>query len=107
VELPDDDGGVEVGAGHRGRQHDGVEAGRLHAGLDALYGRTDGQVLPAGVFNVVCGDRDTGRLLVEHPVPAMVSITGSVRAGMEVRGRPRRISSECTWSWGQGAGRRL
>ena len=42
------------------------------------------QVLPAGVFNVVCGDRDTGRALVEHPVPAMVSVTGSIRAGMEV-----------------------
>jgi betaine-aldehyde dehydrogenase len=42
--------------------------------------------LPDGVFNVICGDRDTGRLLVEHPVPAMVSITGSVRAGMEVAG---------------------
>jgi betaine-aldehyde dehydrogenase len=42
------------------------------------------EVLPEGVFNVVCGDRDTGRALVEHPVPAMVSVTGSVRAGMEV-----------------------
>jgi betaine-aldehyde dehydrogenase len=42
------------------------------------------EFLPAGVFNVVTGDRDTGRLLVEHPTPAMVSITGSVRAGMEV-----------------------
>ena len=40
--------------------------------------------LPPGVFNVVCGDRDTGRALVAHKVPAMVSITGSVRAGMEV-----------------------
>ena len=40
--------------------------------------------LPDGVFNVICGDRDTGRLLVEHPTPAMVSVTGSVRAGMEV-----------------------
>ncbi len=43
-----------------------------------------GQFLPPGVFNVVCGDRDTGRALVSHPVPAMVSITGSVRAGKEV-----------------------
>jgi betaine-aldehyde dehydrogenase len=43
-------------------------------------------VLPAGVFNVVCGDRETGRLMVEHPVPAMASITGSVRAGTEVAG---------------------
>ena len=42
------------------------------------------EVLPAGVFNVVCGDRDTGRALVEHRVPAMVSITGSVRAGISV-----------------------
>ncbi|UQA92812.1 gamma-aminobutyraldehyde dehydrogenase [Streptomyces halobius] len=39
---------------------------------------------PRGVFNVVCGDRETGRLMVEHPVPAMASITGSVRAGMQV-----------------------
>ncbi|MCB5909350.1 gamma-aminobutyraldehyde dehydrogenase [Streptomyces pinistramenti] len=37
-----------------------------------------------GVFNVVCGDRETGRLMVEHEVPAMASITGSVRAGMQV-----------------------
>ncbi|HEY1644002.1 MAG TPA: gamma-aminobutyraldehyde dehydrogenase [Streptosporangiaceae bacterium] len=40
--------------------------------------------LPPGVFNVICGDRDTGRALVSHPVPQMVSITGSVRAGKEV-----------------------
>jgi betaine-aldehyde dehydrogenase len=40
--------------------------------------------LPSGVFNVICGDRDTGRALVSHPVPQMVSITGSVRAGREV-----------------------
>jgi betaine-aldehyde dehydrogenase len=42
------------------------------------------EFLPPGVFNVVCGDRDTGRALVAHPTPAMVSITGSVRAGREV-----------------------
>ncbi|MEF3118340.1 gamma-aminobutyraldehyde dehydrogenase [Streptomyces chrestomyceticus] len=39
---------------------------------------------PRGVFNVICGDRDTGRLMVEHQTPAMASITGSVRAGMQV-----------------------
>ncbi|WP_405722541.1 gamma-aminobutyraldehyde dehydrogenase [Streptomyces sp. NBC_01537] len=43
-----------------------------------------GSVLPAGVFNVICGDRDTGRAMVEHPTPAMASITGSVRAGIQV-----------------------
>jgi betaine-aldehyde dehydrogenase len=42
------------------------------------------EFLPEGVFNVVCGDRDTGRALVEHETPQMVSITGSVRAGMQV-----------------------
>jgi betaine-aldehyde dehydrogenase len=42
------------------------------------------EFLPPGVFNVVCGDSDTGRLLVDHPTPQMVSITGSVRAGMQV-----------------------
>jgi betaine-aldehyde dehydrogenase len=40
--------------------------------------------LPPGVLNVICGDRDTGRTLVSHPGPRMVSVTGSVRAGMEV-----------------------
>jgi betaine-aldehyde dehydrogenase len=39
---------------------------------------------PPGVFNVVCGDRNAGRALVANPIPAMVSITGSVRAGIEV-----------------------
>jgi len=42
------------------------------------------EFLPPGVFNVVTGDRDTGRALVAHDRPAMVSITGSIRAGMEV-----------------------
>jgi betaine-aldehyde dehydrogenase len=42
------------------------------------------EYLPAGVFNVICGDRHTGLALVSHPVPRMVSITGSVRAGKEV-----------------------
>jgi betaine-aldehyde dehydrogenase len=42
------------------------------------------EFLPAGVFNVVVGDRSTGKALVEHKTPQMVAITGSVRAGMEV-----------------------
>ncbi|MFF7928070.1 gamma-aminobutyraldehyde dehydrogenase [Streptomyces mirabilis] len=40
--------------------------------------------LPTGVLNVVCGDRNTGQLMVEHPVPAIAAITGSVRAGIQV-----------------------
>ena len=42
------------------------------------------EFLPEGVINVVAGGRDTGRLLVDHEIPQFVSITGSVRAGMEV-----------------------
>ncbi|MFM1954816.1 MAG: hypothetical protein RL118_1007 [Actinomycetota bacterium] len=42
------------------------------------------EFLPKGVFNVVTGDRDTGRAVVENPIPQMIAITGSVRAGMEV-----------------------
>jgi betaine-aldehyde dehydrogenase len=42
------------------------------------------EFLPSGVLNVVCGDRDTGRAVVSHPTVAMVSITGSTRAGMQV-----------------------
>jgi betaine-aldehyde dehydrogenase len=42
------------------------------------------EVLPAGAFNVVCGDRETGQAVVAHPVPGLVSITGSTRAGSEV-----------------------
>ena len=42
------------------------------------------EFLPAGTLNVITGDRDTGRALVEHPTPSMVAITGSVRAGAAV-----------------------
>jgi betaine-aldehyde dehydrogenase len=42
------------------------------------------EFLPEGVINVICGERETGALLVDHSTPSMVSITGSVRAGMEV-----------------------
>ncbi len=49
-----------------------------------------GSIVPRGVFNVITGDRDTGRLMVEHPTPAMASITGSVRAGKEVAGAAAR-----------------
>lgn len=50
----------------------------------ALVAKIAGEVLPPGVLNVICGDRETGRSMVTHNTPGMVSITGSVRAGMEV-----------------------
>jgi betaine-aldehyde dehydrogenase len=42
------------------------------------------EFLPKGVLNVITGDRTTGAAMIDHKTPQMVSITGSVRAGMEV-----------------------
>jgi betaine-aldehyde dehydrogenase len=50
----------------------------------ALIAEIAAEFFPPGVLNVVCGDRDTGRAVVSHKTPAMVSITGSTRAGSEV-----------------------
>ena len=41
-------------------------------------------IFPPGVCNLVCGDRDTGAELTKHPIPQLVSITGSTRAGIAV-----------------------
>lgn len=49
-----------------------------------LLGRLAAEYLPAGVLNVVTGDRTTGAALLQHATPQMVAITGSVRAGMQV-----------------------
>jgi betaine-aldehyde dehydrogenase len=49
-----------------------------------LLAEVAAEFLPKGVLNVITGNRDTGRALIEHKTPQMVSITGSVRAGMEV-----------------------
>ncbi|MCW2497861.1 gamma-aminobutyraldehyde dehydrogenase [Jatrophihabitans sp.] len=50
----------------------------------SLMAEIAAEFLPPGVFNVVCGDRDTGRAVVSHKTPSLVSITGSTRAGYEV-----------------------
>ena len=39
---------------------------------------------PDGVVNVVTGDAEVGRALVEHPSTAMISLTGSTDAGRQV-----------------------
>ncbi|MGW4031208.1 aldehyde dehydrogenase family protein [Streptomyces sp. NPDC004838] len=49
-----------------------------------VLGEICAEVLPPGVVTVVCGDRDTGRALASHPLPALVSLTGSSRAGAEI-----------------------
>jgi betaine-aldehyde dehydrogenase len=49
-----------------------------------LLAEVAAEFLPPGTLNVVTGGRETGRLVVEHRTPALVAITGSVRAGAEV-----------------------
>lgn len=40
--------------------------------------------LPGGVFNVVQGDQSSGQALVNHPLVAKISLTGSVATGRKV-----------------------
>ncbi|MHA6695982.1 gamma-aminobutyraldehyde dehydrogenase [Homoserinimonas sp. A520] len=49
-----------------------------------LLAEVAAEFLPPGVLNVITGDRTTGAAMIEHKTPQLVSITGSVRAGMEV-----------------------
>jgi betaine-aldehyde dehydrogenase len=49
-----------------------------------LLAEVAAEFLPAGVLNVVVGDRTTGAAMIDNKIPQLVSITGSVRAGMEV-----------------------
>jgi betaine-aldehyde dehydrogenase len=49
-----------------------------------MYAELAAEFLPDGVLNVVCGGRDTGRGMVEHSIPNLVSLTGSVAAGVDV-----------------------
>ena len=49
-----------------------------------LLAEVAAEFLPAGVLNVIVGDRSTGGLMIDNRIPQMVSITGSVRAGIEV-----------------------
>ena len=49
-----------------------------------LLAEVAAEFLPKGVLNVITGDRSTGAAMIDHKTPQMVSITGSVRAGMEV-----------------------
>ncbi|MEJ7722480.1 MAG: aldehyde dehydrogenase family protein [Ilumatobacteraceae bacterium] len=73
-----------------------------------LLAEVASEFLPPGVLNVIAGDRDTGRLMVEHDVPAMISITGvgARRDG----GRQRRghvAEARSPRARRQGAGRRV
>lgn len=49
-----------------------------------MFAELAAEFLPPGVLNVLCGDRETGKLLARHEIPAMVALTGSVDAGRDV-----------------------
>ena len=57
-----------------------------------------GEILPPGVFNVVCGDRDTGAGVVSHATPEMVS-HGQHPRGQGSGRRRLTPSSASTSSW--------
>jgi len=84
VELSPEHGGLEICTSCCCGKHDSVEALRYHATEHLAVGRDLSLHLPPGVVNVLTGDRTTGAALIDHKIPQMVSITGSVRAGMEV-----------------------
>ncbi|SKU33946.1 Putative aldehyde dehydrogenase [Mycobacteroides abscessus subsp. massiliense] len=42
------------------------------------------ETLPPGAVNAVFGGRETGQYMVAHRIPALISLTGSVRAGHEI-----------------------
>ena len=84
---------LEVGAGARVRQCDDLQAGGTHA---AFRREAAGDLLeaglPAGLFQVVQGFADTGRLLTRHPAIRKVSLTGEVGTGKAVMAMPRKRS---------------
>jgi aminobutyraldehyde dehydrogenase len=50
-----------------------------------LFARVVADILPKGVFNVVCGrGGSVGQPLVEHPLVRMVSLTGDVSTGRKI-----------------------
>ncbi|HEV7665942.1 MAG TPA: aldehyde dehydrogenase family protein, partial [Chloroflexota bacterium] len=64
-----------------------------------LFGEiTQAVGLPAGVFNVVTGDAETGAALVSHPDVDKIAFTGSTDVGRSIRqataGSPKRLSLE-------------
>ncbi|MCU1495021.1 MAG: Aldehyde Dehydrogenase [Acidimicrobiaceae bacterium] len=48
------------------------------------FGELGRDVLPPGVLNVVSGSNEVGAWMTEHPIPRMVSFTGSVATGKRI-----------------------
>ncbi len=57
------------------------------------------EFLPEGVINVVVGDRETGRHLVEHEIPQFVSITALLRQVWKLHQAPLKIEANPSRTW--------
>ena len=67
VELPDDDGGLEVRPGDRRRQRRRAQAERHDAGQRRRCSpRSPPSSCRRACSTSICGDRDTGRAMVDH-----------------------------------------
>jgi acyl-CoA reductase-like NAD-dependent aldehyde dehydrogenase len=49
-----------------------------------LFAELAGEILPAGVFNVICDQNELGGALTSHPDIAKVAFTGSTGTGSKV-----------------------
>ena len=97
LELPAADRLLEVGSGARLRQRDDLQTGRADA---ADCGRAAGgfprrPAFRSGIFQVVQGYAETGRLLTRHPDIRKVSLTGEVGTGKAVMSDASGIAEEC------------
>ena len=84
MELPTTDGDLEDRPGIAAGNTVVLKPSDTTPESTVLLAEIAGEILPPGVFNVINGDGQTGKALVEHPTPGLVSITGSVRAGISV-----------------------
>jgi len=48
------------------------------------FGELTRDALPAGVLNVLSGSNEVGTWMTEHPIPRMISFTGSVATGKRI-----------------------
>lgn len=49
-----------------------------------LFGEIAAEILPPGVFNIICDENDLGHVLTNHPDVAKIAFTGSTATGKKV-----------------------
>ena len=84
MELPDDDVGLEVRPALAAGNTVVLKPSDTTPASSYWMVEKMQDIFPRGVCNLVCGDRETGAALTAHPIPQLVSITGSTQAGIAV-----------------------